>query len=80
MTDYMPFACCDINPANGQQNAADFAAGVFVANSYVESGLSSAIKKSSASIKDGTTRTAAFCEDSSRGEGRNDGPRQCLFI
>jgi type II secretory pathway pseudopilin PulG len=66
VTDYMPFACCDINPANGQQNAADFAAGVFVANSYVESGLSSAIKKSSASIKDGTTRTAAFCEDSSR--------------
>ena len=66
VTDYMPFAYCDINPANGQRNPAVLAAGSSVANSYVESGLSGYTKKSSASIKDGTTKTIAFCEASSR--------------
>ena len=66
VTDYMPLACCDINPANGQQNPASVTGGTLVSNSYVESGLSSSIKKSSASIKDGTSKTIAFCEDASR--------------
>ena len=66
VTDFMPFACCDINPANGQRNAPTAVAGALVINSYVESGLSSLTKKSSASIKDGTSKTIAFCEDASR--------------
>jgi prepilin-type N-terminal cleavage/methylation domain-containing protein len=66
ISDYMPFAYTDINPVNGQRNAATLAAGASVANSYAEGALSGYIIKRVANIRDGLSKTAVFTEDTSR--------------
>ena len=63
ITDYLPLAYTDFDPATGQRLKAVFPSTV---NSYVESGLSGLTKKTVASIKDGTSKTVAFTEATSR--------------
>jgi len=66
ITDYMPIAYTDIDPATGKRLKATLAAGASVINSYVESGLSGITKKQHSNLKDGSSKSLAFCEDASR--------------
>ena len=66
ITDYMPIAYTDIDPATGKRLKSTLAAGASVLNAYVESGLSGIVKKGHSALRDGSSKSFAFCEDVSR--------------